>query len=938
WYARSRNGGWPDAFSVDPKRQDHLWIGTFYDLSFTNNAGQTWNIVDSFQGVASVDAVDGRVLVYARRNNASNWGLWYSPNAGTTWQQLDNANYRFPNPRNSQEGKPGWKFVLDRNDPNKFWCGGVSVVAYTFNGGSSSNTAPSITTNPSSATVTAGNSATFSVAASGNPTPTFQWQRAANGSSTFNNLSNGGSYSGVTSSSLTVSNTTTTMSGDRFRAVATNSVNSAPSTAATLTVNAPAITPPSITSALSTTATQNSSFSYTIVATNSPTSYNATSLPAGLSVNTSTGVISGTPTGSGTSNVSISATNGGGTDTETLLLTVNAASGGSGVNRATGGSATSNNTDSPTNETVAQAFDGNVNTKWLTFSNAGWIRYTFGGGASWNITSYAVTSANDAPERDPRNWTLEGSNNGTNWTTVDTRSNETFSARLQRRVFTVASPGTFSSYRLNVSGNQSGSILQLAELELYSGSGSTVTTPSITSSLTTTATQNSSFSYSIVATNSPTSYNATSLPAGLSVNTSTGVISGTPTGTGTSNVSISATNGGGTDTETLVLTVNAASGGGGSPVKLTGTVIGTTGSWNNNGYTRDKAFDGDTNSFFDAAGANGNWVGLDLGSAQVVNQVRYYPRSDFPDRMNGGVFQGSNTADFSSGVTTLHTISGNPPISFTSVVISNGSSFRYVRYLSPNGGYGNVAEVEFYRSDGGGGSPVINSALTASGVVNAPFTYTITGSNTPTGYNATSLPAGLSINTSTGVISGRPTASGTSNVGITASNGNGTGSSTLVLSVTGTNITITNNGFETDTSQTPSTWLTWANTTANEAGDFSETANPRLGSRNLRHGDLSGAYQLYTYQVITGLTNGTYTLRGWSRSSGGQTSVNIGAKSFGAATALSTPITASTSYVERVVSNIQVTNGQIDLGIWSNASAGTQWLTIDDITLTRVSP
>src|SRR5207249_3324100 len=64
-------------------------------------------------------------------------------------------------------------------------------------------------------------------------------------------------------------------------------------------------------------------FSYTITATNNPTSYNATGLPPGLLVNTSTGVISGTPTTTGIYSVTISATNAGGTGTATLLITIN---------------------------------------------------------------------------------------------------------------------------------------------------------------------------------------------------------------------------------------------------------------------------------------------------------------------------------------------------------------------------------------------------------------------------------------------------------------------------------------------------------------------------------------------------------------------------------------------------------------------------------------
>lgn len=85
--------------------------------------------------------------------------------------------------------------------------------------------------------------------------------------------------------------------------------------------------------------------------------------------------------------------------------------------------------------------------------------------------------------------------------------------------------------------------------------------PAITSSLAASATYGSAIgTYTITATHSPTSYNATGLPAGLSVDTNTGQITGTPTTTTGSpfSITLSATNGDGTDTATLVLTVAQA--------------------------------------------------------------------------------------------------------------------------------------------------------------------------------------------------------------------------------------------------------------------------------------------------------------------------------------------------------------------------------------------
>jgi hypothetical protein len=79
--------------------------------------------------------------------------------------------------------------------------------------------------------------------------------------------------------------------------------------------------------------------------------------------------------------------------------------------------------------------------------------------------------------------------------------------------------------------------------------------PSITSSLTANATVGAAFTYATSATNLPTSYSVTGLPSGLSINTTSGVISGTPNVAGTFNVSLSATNETGTDTKTLVISV-----------------------------------------------------------------------------------------------------------------------------------------------------------------------------------------------------------------------------------------------------------------------------------------------------------------------------------------------------------------------------------------------
>lgn len=78
-------------------------------------------------------------------------------------------------------------------------------------------------------------------------------------------------------------------------------------------------------------------------------------------------------------------------------------------------------------EVADKLIDGSTATKWLDFSNSGtpitWVQFDFGAGNAKTFSGYKWYTANDEDSRDPVSWTIQGSNNGTTWTTLDTRTN-----------------------------------------------------------------------------------------------------------------------------------------------------------------------------------------------------------------------------------------------------------------------------------------------------------------------------------------------------------------------------------------------------------------------------------------------------------------------------------------------------------------------------------
>ena len=100
---------------------------------------------------------------------------------------------------------------------------------------------------------------------------------------------------------------------------------------------------------------------------------------------------------------------------------------------------------------------------------------------SFVLTKYELYRrvSNQGPNNDnslvPQNWTLEGSNDETNWTVLDTQINQTFTSGVQgeasKKSYSISNNSTnYKHYRINVTANSGGNYLIVGELKLYGAS------------------------------------------------------------------------------------------------------------------------------------------------------------------------------------------------------------------------------------------------------------------------------------------------------------------------------------------------------------------------------------------------------------------------------------------------------------------------------------
>ena len=159
------------------------------------------------------------------------------------------------------------------------------------------------------------------------------------------------------------------------------------------------------------------------------------------------------------------------------------------------------------------------------------------------------------------------------------------------------------------------------------------------------------------------------------------------------------------------------------------------------------------------------------------------------------------------------------------------------------------------------GAPQINSSLSATATVGATVNYSLTATNNPTAYSAVGLPDGLSINTTTGVISGTPTTAGTTAVTINTTNANGTGSAVLVMTIN-SNVTPAAPANVTATVvNTDQVKLSWTDSSVVSSYSVKRSLTPggpytiiQTGITGTSFVDANPAFEVNNYYVVTALS------------------------------------------------------------------------------------
>jgi hypothetical protein len=125
----------------------------------------------------------------------------------------------------------------------------------------------------------------------------------------------------------------------------------------------------------------------------------------------------------------------------------------------------------------SNGFDQNPGSLWFHQGTTGWLQYDFGAGNAQVIKRYTVSSSSvNIPSRDPKDWQFQASNDGANWTTLDTQSNQTFAIiRMQQNTYNIGNTTAYRYYRFNVTANNGhADFTHLGDIGLWNDTGRTI--------------------------------------------------------------------------------------------------------------------------------------------------------------------------------------------------------------------------------------------------------------------------------------------------------------------------------------------------------------------------------------------------------------------------------------------------------------------------------
>jgi large repetitive protein len=278
-------------------------------------------------------------------------------------------------------------------------------------------------------------------------------------------------------------------------------------------------------------------------------------------------------------------------------------------------------------------------------------------------------------------------------------------------------------------------------------------------------------------------YGASGLPNGLSINTTSGIISGMPTVVGTFSVTVSVSGQrGGSSSTAFNWSINNPA----IPVNVGIGGIATQSSTNGTNVAA-RALDGNTNGVLTSGSvtltnSNANaWWEVDLRSIVNLTSINIWNRTDSccVARLTNFYVFVSNVPFTSKVLATTQAQSGVGSFLTSGTAgrpstIAINRSGRYLRIQLAGTNTLSLAEVEAMGHLNH--VPVVTNPGPQTTVVGANVTLAIAASDVDgdaLSYTATGLPAGLSLNSSTGLISGAPTAAGTRAVNVDVADGKG---------------------------------------------------------------------------------------------------------------------------------------------------------------------